>query len=213
MEGENDIQFLTRIGKLLHSQRPDLPNLERLVAQEQVLWIPFGGGDSRPWTTRLAGLRLAEFHLYDREAGPTSAGRLRSADLVNARLRCRAFVTRGRSLESYLHPDAILEARGVRIAFSPADDVAELAAAKIFEGNGKAMPWQGLPTRTRKRLRNRAKRWLSREAVERMTAARLQQQDPHGEVTLWFESLAYLLDESRWLFDLPTLEGLSGALG
>jgi hypothetical protein len=49
-----------------------------------------------------------------------------------------------------------------------------------------------LSRRARRRLRDKAKKWLNRDAVERMTPERLAERDPAGEVISWLRMIAEL---------------------
>jgi hypothetical protein len=193
VEGRHDVEFLKRIAVLLHADDPSLPDLAGLERAGIILFVPAGGGDFRPWSTRLAPLGLAEFHLYDREIFPESERRRAWAALVNSRPRSRAFVTSRRSLENYLHPAAICEVRGVSLAYSADDDVADLSARALFTPSSNAAAWEDLSRRARRRLRDRAKSWLNTTAVERMTVGRLREQDPDGEVAGWLRVIDELL--------------------
>jgi hypothetical protein len=112
---------------------------------------------------------------------------------VNERPRCQAFVTSRRSLENYLHPAAIYEARGVSITYSADDDVAERAERALFVPSSTATEWGELSRRSRRRLRDRVKSWLNTTAVELMTVARLREHDPAGEVVGWLRAIGELL--------------------
>lgn len=193
VEGRHDVEFLKRISTILHAERPELPELAGLERQGVLIFIPAGGNDFRPWLARLAPFDCAEVHLYDRELPPVSVERERWAAEVNRRPRCRAFVTERRSLENYLHPAAIYEARGMNLAFSAADDVAELAARAVFVPSAEMPSWQALSRRAKRRQRDRAKAWLNTTAVQRMTIARLAESDPAGEVVRWLTTIAVLL--------------------
>jgi hypothetical protein len=193
VEGRHHVEFLKRISTILHAEREDLPDLAALERQGVFVFIPAGGNDFRPWLSRLAPFDCAEFQLYDRELPPVSAERERWAAEVNGRPRCRAFVTGRRSLENYLHPAAISEARGLSIVFGAADDVALVAAQAGFTLSEELLSWDRLSRRARRRQRDRAKIWLNTTAVERMTAARLAQADPAGEVVRWLTAIAALL--------------------
>ncbi len=57
------------------------------------------------------------------------------------------------------------------------DPVASLVAQAGLE---PGCEWDTMSTRAQKRLCYRAKKWLNTSAVDRMTAARLAQQDPRG---------------------------------
>jgi len=197
VEGRHDIEFLKRIGAVLHDDDPTVPDLARLERAGDVLFIPAGGGDFRPWLTRLACLGAAELHLYDRETSPETERRLNWVAIVNQRPRCRAFVTARRSLENYLHPAAIDDACGLKLVYSAEDDVADLAARAAFIPSTDANGWDELSRRARRRQRHRAKRWLNTTAVERMTATRLAEHGPSGEVVGWFRALREMLDGEK----------------
>lgn len=193
VEGRHDVEFLRRISSILHAAQPALPDLTTFERRGELLFVPAGGGDFRPWLLRLSSLGRAEFHLYDREAPPVSQQREQWAALVNLRPNCRAFVTRYRSLENYLHPDAIREARGVAITYKTTDDVAETVARKSFIPGVDYSTWDRLSRRAKRRQRDRVKVWLNTEGVERMTLERLAQSDPAGEVIGWLTVMSELL--------------------
>jgi hypothetical protein len=192
VEGTNDIAFLQRLSAILHASEPAIPDLNVWEQKGDLVFIPFGGGDPRRWTSRLAGLAKPEFHLFDRDLPPETALRWQAAEMINLRPQCFAAVTRKRSLENYLHRDAIFEAAGVRIDFSDDDDVADLAAREIMRRDAPHVPWENLPARARKRHRERAKRWLNVQAVDRMTPTRLAESDPKDEVRQWLGAIVRL---------------------
>jgi hypothetical protein len=197
VEGKHDVEVLRRMSRSLHADDAHLPDLSELEQRGRLVFVPFGGGDILGWTDRLAGLGQREFHLYDREAPPETAVRVRAAAIVNARPDCRAFVTRKRSLENYLLPCAVFEARGLEFRFSDDDCVAELAARYAWSIDGREPAWALLPARARKRLRERAKHWLNTAAAERMTVERIDQCDPQGEIRLWLRTMARLARPAR----------------
>ncbi len=190
VEGKHDIEFLRRISRTLHDDNARLPDLSELERCGRLTFVPFGGGDILAWADRLAGLKQSEIHIYDRELPPETQTRERAAAIVNARPSCRAFVTTKRALENYLSPQAIYEARGLRLCFSDDDNVAELASQSEWAAAAREPCWELLPPRARKRLRERAKRWLNTRAAERMTVKRIDQCDPQGEIRLWLATIA-----------------------
>lgn len=193
VEGSHDVEFLTRISRLLHGQFPALPDLGALHDEQRLVFLPVGGGSLTAWPDRLAGLGKAEFHLYDREMPPESELRSRAVAALACRPRSRVFLTQMRSLENYLHPTAIEAARGHRVSFGGDDNVADLVAAQEWAAANPRTPWSDLPLRARKRFREKTKRWLNSEAVERMTFAQLQERDPRGEVYSWLAAIRDLL--------------------
>ncbi len=79
------------------------------------------------------------------------------------------------------------EANGFQVAFTDEANVPELVVRLVNEGHESG----DLTARARKRLRNKAKKWLNTRAVEQMTAARLAEQDG-GEVRAWLATIAGL---------------------
>ena len=161
-----------------------------LEGLERIIFVPTGGGDCRQWASRFASLGCREFHLYDREIPPESEYRESAVSLVNSRPACRGFRTAKRSLENYLHPEAILQAGGGRISIDDEDCVASNLARHWYELIPQLVPWLELAPRARKRFEYRAKRWLNRHAVEQMTSALLTERDPDREVVHWLKTIA-----------------------
>ena len=193
LEGQNDIEFLRRISVMLSAVDSRLPDLSILERRDQIVFVPFGGGEIQSWAYRLAPLRRAEFHLYDREVPPLSEQRFATARIVNLRPGCSAFVSGKRSVENYLHPQAIFQASGIQIEFGDNDDVAEVVALKRFLTHDSDRNWLSITARCRRRLRNRAKLWLNRDAAGRMTAELLAARDPDGEVRNWLTTIAEMV--------------------
>ncbi len=197
VEGVNDIEFLRRISILLHHSDKSLPNLSELESCGQLIFIPFGGGHVRAWSDRLAPLNLPEFHLYDHELPPETEYRQEAADCVSQRDYSFAVLTRKRSLENYLHPQAVEVAGGFPISFDDFDCVAEITAKRLYQQGVIDKPWELQSQRARSRMSNRAKRWLNTIAVEHMTPEMLQERDPDGELIGWFRTMSTMIDEPR----------------
>lgn len=193
VEGRHDVEFLRRISKILHVADRMLPDLGEHERAGELIFLPIGGGNIATWGSALAGLGLAELHLYDREVPPETELRQRAAEMVNKRLHCKAFVTRMRSLENYLHPNCIQEVSSLSLAYSGDDDVADLVARACHERDAIEPLWDLLPGRARKRCRERAKRWINRAAVDRMTLCLLEVRDISGEVRSWLTAAAKYL--------------------
>jgi hypothetical protein len=189
VEGPNDIEFLRRISRILHFADSTIPDLYSLEEAGRLIFVPFGGGCLNYWSHRMGPLAWPEFHLYDREIPPETKLRKQAAKVVNSRPGCRAAITRKRSLENYLCPSAIEDAKGVQIDFSDSDSVAEVAAQACLSSRCK---WDDLSTRAQRRLRNQAKKWVNTTAVDCMTPARLADQDPAGELEDWLRTIASL---------------------
>ncbi len=195
LEGANDLEFLTRLSSRLRQEEPNLPDLQRWQAEGRVRLATVGGGDPASWSYRFALLGLHEFHLYDREQAPESTVRQRAVDRVNAREHCRGVLTSKRSLENYLHPQAIAAGGGGTVEFGDQDPVALLLAQHWFEQVPATVPWQLLPRRTHRRLAARAKRWLNTRAIEQMDLSLLAECDPEGEVLGWLRAIDELASD------------------
>ena len=190
VEGPNDIEFLRRISRILHFGDPTIPDLNILEEAGGLIFVPFGGGCLHYWSHRTGPLAWPEFHLYDRELPPETKLRIQAAKAVNGRMGCRAAITSKRSLENYLSPLAIEDAEGIRIAFSEFDSVADVAAQACLPLHCK---WDLLSRRAQRRLRNKTKKRLNTKAVDRMTPARLAEQDPGGELAAWLRTIGQLM--------------------
>lgn len=188
LEGPHDVEFLRRISRVLCKQDPTIPDLDLLAANGLVAFFT---STSSSLSSIVRDQSVAEFCLYDREVPPMTDERTRLVSLLNQRSACRAVLTRKRAIENYLHPDAIRDATGVEITFGDFDDVAEIAAKATFNPK-EGSSWESLSRRARRRLRDKAKKWLNREAVDRMTPERLAERDPEGEVIGWLRTIAEL---------------------
>ena len=190
-EGTNDIEFLRRISSMLHAHDAETPDLAGMEQQGKLVFLPNGGIISL-WARRLEPLGLPEFHLLDHEVPPETELRRAAADMINARHACRAVLTNKRSLENYLHSEALRAAGGPEVDFDDFDPLPELVAKKLYVQEAPKTPWELLPRRTRKRRCHRAKRWLNMSAVDHMTPQLLAARDPDGEVASWLALIGQL---------------------
>jgi len=193
VEGKHDLAFLRTISRILHADDPTLPDLGELERAGALVVLPIGGGDLLAWAARMAALGLPEFHLLDREVPPATERRQQAVEIVNQRPNCRAYLTRKRALENYLHPRAVKEVSMLELTFGDDDDVADMVARACFERQDHELAWEELPGRAKKRCRETAKRWLNRQAVERMTVEMLDERDPEGEVMGWLEAIGEMV--------------------
>jgi hypothetical protein len=185
VEGSNDVEFLRRISRILSQDDASILDLSKLELVGRLTFL----------TVNSASLPLAstfgqQFHLYDRETPPVTDERCCVVAMLNRRPNCRAVLTSKRAIENYLHPDAIHDASGVRVIFGDLDDVPELGARACL--NSSERTWEQLSRKSRRKVRDKAKKWLNREAVDRMTAERLAERDPNGEVIGWLRAIAEL---------------------
>ena len=111
VEGPNDISFLQEMSKMLHAENDDIPDLEKMELEGEVLFFPLGGTNLALWASRLENLNRPEFHLCDRDCAPPEPARYQShVDEVNARPNCIARNTTKKEIENYLNKDAIMAA-------------------------------------------------------------------------------------------------------
>jgi hypothetical protein len=194
VEGTNDVEFLTRISRILHGAVSTVPDLGQLRAAGQILFkTSDAAARTSLATSTMVGCR--QFHLLDRESSIVCQERGQLIDVLNQFPDCRAALTSKRTIENYLHSDAIVEASGIALLFDDTDDVATLAArARLQETAGKT--WKSLSPRARRRLRGKAKKWLNRDAVDRMTVGRLAERDTQGEIRSWLLTIAHLASQS-----------------
>ena len=189
VEGTHDIEFLKRISELLHRDDPALPDLCVSEQAGRLIFIPIGGGEIVAWDHRLRQLSDRRFQLYDRETGVEAARRLAAA-AANPAIR----LTAKRSLENYLHSDAIRNAGGPLVTIDDDGDVAAMTAAAWLPMTRPGLSWEALTSRARRRLAHRAKRWLNSTATDAMTVSMLRQRDPAGEVRSWLLAIGAMAD-------------------
>ncbi len=193
-EGVSDIEFLKRISRTLHVANDRLPDLEQLEQLRELIFIPIGGGEIVSWGERLSGLPNRRFQLHDLETGAEAARRRAAAAALNGP-GCVARLTSKRTLENYLHPEAIRVAGGPLVRVTDGGDVPAAVAEATFRAEAAGNCWDRLPPRARKRFVARAKRWLNCRAVLHMTPQLLDARDPAGDVRSWLTAIAALLHE------------------
>lgn len=196
VEGPNDISFLTEISKVLNQAGEDVPNLELLEANGELIFIPLGGSCLALWADRLRTLNRPELHICDRDSPPDQVPKYAGhVDAVNARAEGTAFITNKREMENYIHPQAIVEAyeaNGVAIelpeTFDDFDDVPSIVARTLHE-TGSQTPWEDLSEDKQKKKCSRAKKILNGDAARRMSVERLQATGGYQEVCQWLGTL------------------------
>jgi len=200
VEGPHDISFLKGISRILIAAGQDVPDLEQLELDGELIFVPLGGSNLALWASRLTPLNRPEFHLCDRDNEPPAPPKYQAhMDAVNDREGCQAVATQKRELESYMHHEAIVEAYAangldIEVAgpFAPFDDVPLIVAQAVHMASGDGA-WGELSEEKRRRKESRAKAILNNAAVSRMTADRLAQTDPDRDIRGWFASIAGML--------------------
>lgn len=196
VEGKHDISFLKGLSRALIADGTDVPDLEALEQDGALIFFPFGGSNLALWAARLAPLGRPEYHICDRDTVPPLAAKYQPhIDAVNARGRCQAVCTAKREMESYLHPEAILEtyrANQIELAlpdrFGDFDDVPLIVAQAVHQATAQT-PWPAGEEEKCRKKESAAKAQLNGAAIGRMTRARLAETDPADEILGWFEHI------------------------
>jgi predicted ATPase len=200
VEGTNDINFLTAVSAILHSEDESVPDLGQMEQSDELVFFPLGGSNLKLWVNRLESLGRPEFHIYDGDVG----GYEEKMRQINSRERCSALKTRKREMENYLHPDAIKEVMGIEVKFGDDDDVPRIIAQKFYEKalerrraregqNGRTvLGWDDLSSNARTRAIRTVKSTLNTAVVQKMTPALLAERDPEGEIKSWLKTIAEL---------------------
>jgi len=193
----NDINFLKGISRILLENGENVLDLGQLEDDGKIIFIPCGGTNLAHWASRLANLNRPEFHLFDRDVGSGEVSRNQAVvDEINSRDDCKALLTGKKEMENYLHPSAISTVQPqISVTFGDFDDVPLITACNIHEQSGSDKGWDDLQDTKRKKKISRAKQWLNTSAVQAMTPALLDQQDPSGDVRGWFSIISQFLQD------------------
>ncbi len=184
VEGPTDVAAFKCLSSALHVSDATIPDLEN---DGRVAFIVLGGSTLQHWVTEhyLKALGRPEVHIYDSDVATYGA----SVAKVNQRTDGSwALQTVKYEVENYLHTDAIQEAFGITITVPDQRDANGKAVPAIFSGALFAANPVGSPISD-----STAKKKLSNQAFPRMTAARIQQRDPNGEVEGWLRRIGAML--------------------
>lgn len=183
VEGPTDVAAFKALSKALHMEDDSLPNLEN---DDRVAFVVLGGGTLKHWVDEyyLRALNRKEVHIYDRDV----ASYAKAAAKVNARQDGSwAVQTEKYEIESYLHSDAIFEAFNVAVEVTD-QPVDGKATPRIFsEAYSNLQGYDGVMGDDKAKIR------LAARAFPLMTAARIHERDPHGEVRGWMTKIREML--------------------
>lgn len=202
VEGKHDISFFQKISKILLNDGVDVPDLEQLEINGEIIFFPLGGSNVALWTSRLSNLNRPEFHLFDRDnIPPQNPKYMQAIDEINNRENCKALCTGKRELENYLHKDAIIlsyNQNGININieenFEDFDDVPLEIAKIVHKSSNSPIDWDNLEKEKKDVKMSNVKRVLNNTAVNFMTKKLLEEIDPNGDVLGWFKEINILLD-------------------
>jgi len=203
VEGKTDIIFLQTISRILHDVDNDIPDLEKMEINGELIFFPLGGSNLAYWVSRLENLNRPEFHLYDRDCAPPKTPKYQSyADEVNSRENCTACITKKKEIENYLHKDAIIAAYkdlGINLLiknnFGPFEDVPKKVAQLIYELSNSATgnTWDSLVDKKKKDKESKVKCRLCSQAARYMTKELLDEIDPNKDLLGWFYNINSLI--------------------
>ncbi len=186
VEGIHDVHFWNAISKQINQQHPELPDLS---TDTRVAMVAVGGGNLKYWIDYdyLKNFDIPEVHIYDRDVSSLYQPHCAT---VNSRSNGSwATLTTKRTIENYLHPDAIYEVLNIRITFRDSDDV-PLLVAQNFE---QPAIWATLDSKAKKKRANMQKHPLNKAVVQKMSYARLQVADPDNDIINWLIKIASYL--------------------
>lgn len=174
VEGPTDISALKCFSRIVSERNPEIVDLNN---NESVVFIISGGSTLKYWVTNqyLKVLGVPEIHLVDRDDKEPPQYQ-KYCDVINARGDgSKAFMTRKREIENYIHPKHIKEHFGMEEDFEIDDfeDVPEII--KQFNGMKHAT----------------SKGILNSLVIEKMTYEELKKMDSYNEIEdLWLKTIS-----------------------
>lgn len=197
VEGENDVNALIGLSKLLNASDNGIINLENNVA---VAFIPTGGSQLKFYIEKkyLDGLLQSQVHIYDSDIPDyvQSVANL-NAEGVDTKI---GFNTAKVELENYLHHEAIIECYqdlNINITLTPItddEDVPTKVAMAVHQVTSQT-DWDTInpdPLKTQEKQKKKisnAKRQLNSLAIEKMTIERLTERGGINEIKDWLNTI------------------------
>lgn len=176
VEGKHDIDFLLNLNNLFITQGYDIVDLSK---EKSVALIGMGGSSLKDWVDRqyLLNFGIPEIHIYDSDNGSSKQHEYaEQAKKINLRTDgSKAFITKKREMENYIHPEAIKKAfatqyrRECDIKIDDTTDVENY----IFEKMEKP----------KKRM---IKDFLNKECTKYLTIDMLKEINAFEEILDWF---------------------------
>ncbi len=184
VEGPTDVEALKYLSRALHEKDPAIPDLS---TDRRVAFAPLGGSTLQHWVSSyfLRDIGRPEVHIYDGDVAKYAT----SVAQVNARTDGSwAVQTSKHEIESYLHSDAIKDAFGIVIDIPDQLSVNGYAVPKLVSLAMHNMNPVGQP-----RGDDKVKKLLAEKAFPRMSADRIAERDPDGEIKGWMLRIADML--------------------
>ncbi len=197
VEGENDVNALIGLSKLLNATDGNIINLEN---NEAVAFIPTGGSQLKFYIEKkyLDGLLQSQVHIYDSDipAYVQSVADL-NAEGVDTKI---GFNTTKIELENYLHHEAINECYqdlNININLTEIldnEDVPTKVAMAVHQETSDTN-WNAInpvPLKTaekQKKKISKAKRQLNNLSIEKMTTERITERGGFDEIKNWLDTI------------------------
>lgn len=192
MESQEDFRHLFRLAKILHRTDRNLPDLQKHAKAGEVMCIPFGL-QARGFVELFLSFDVPQLYLFSRGPGPIPDERRELMRWIRQRGDCSAVIMHKRALTNYLHPDAIYEEYRVPVSVDDKSDVPVAVLQHVLKQQ-KFPAWDQLDPQLRGDLAAAMAMELNVKASRRMTAERLTQRDPAGEVAGWLRTIGSFLN-------------------
>jgi len=187
MEAQEDFRVLFRLAKILHRTDRNLPDLQKHAKAGEVMCIPFGL-QARGFVELFLNFDVPQLYLFGRGTGPMPEERRELIRRIRQDTDCSAVVMRKRAMTNYLHPAAIYEEFRAPVSVDDNTDVPVAVLQPVLK-HQKFPAWDQLDPQLRADLAAAMAIELSVKASRRMTAERLAQRDPAGEVAGWLKEI------------------------
>ncbi|MBL8795462.1 MAG: hypothetical protein JNM56_16275 [Planctomycetia bacterium] len=192
MESQEDFRLLFRLAKILHRTDRSLPDLQKHAKAGEVMCLPFGL-HARGFVELFLNFDMPQMYFFTRGTGPLPEERRELIRRIRQDVDCSAVILRKRAMTNYLHPDAIYEEYRAPVAVADDTDVPVEVAQHVLK-RLKFPAWDQLDPQLRTDMAAAMAIELSIKASRRMTAERLAQRDPNGEVAGWLRSIGKFLN-------------------
>ncbi|MBL8799778.1 MAG: hypothetical protein JNM56_38205 [Planctomycetia bacterium] len=188
LESQEDFRLLFRLATILHRTDRSLPDLQKHAKAGAVLCVPFDLSAPNGFVELFLNFDMPQLYLFSRGTGPMPEARRELIRRIRQDPGRSAVVMRQRALTNYLHPDAIYEEFHTSVAVNDDTDV-PVVVLQPFLKRLKFPAWDQLDPQLRTDLAAAMAMELSVQASRRMTAERLAQRDPNGEVAGWLKEI------------------------
>lgn len=197
VEGENDVNALIGLSKLLNSTDQNIINLEN---NEAVAFIPTGGSQLKFYIEKkyLDGLLQSQVHIYDSDipAYVQSVADL-NAEGIDTKI---GFNTTKIELENYLHHEAIVECYqdlniNINLTEILDDEDVPIRVAMAVHQETSDTDWDTInpdPIKTQEKQKkkiSKAKRQLNNLAIEKMSVERITERGGFDEIKNWLDTI------------------------